>query len=424
MPFFSAAFGQTAPIPAAKIGLAGLFLAIVVPLSGVSFLREPLAVLSPMDRSRTELEMALSQPAQPQWAEEHLQSLAYRDPLQSAALVTLGIVRMRADRQQAQAVAPLMNEALKRQPSFEQPRIWMAAFYAMRGDDQAAMREFDDVLSRSNGLIQPVLPVLGYLLTNPKSRAGMIERMQRFPPWRTAALLAAIQHGSLTAGEIAKLLAGPAPKRSAETLDIERSTYLAQLVAQAKADQAYALFRGYAGVHGGSPINDGAFQIAKPIRPFGWKLAAQPEDYAERVARADGRGWMVRVHASGKHSLALLEQTLNMAPGRWLITMKARDGGLAKPERLTLRLECSAIGAAAPKAGGQANVQPSGVPTLPPLPLVERSLGSVTANDTDISLTATVPEGCRFQHLSLTANEADGDAVSEIEVLSFAARRS
>ncbi len=162
-----------APIPAARFGVAALFLAVVVPLSAISFLREPKAVLSPMDRSRTELEMALSQPSHPQWAQDHLRSLAYRDPLQSAALVTLGIVRMRADRQQAQSVAPLMNEALKRQPSFEQPRIWMAAYYAMQGDDQGAMREFDDVLSRSNGLIGPVLPVLGYLLTNPKSRAGI-----------------------------------------------------------------------------------------------------------------------------------------------------------------------------------------------------------------------------------------------------------
>jgi hypothetical protein len=376
-----------------------------------------MAVLSPMDRSRTELEMALSQPTRPEWAQDHLRSLAYRDPLQSAALVTLGIVRMRADRQQAQSVAPLMHEALTRQPSFEQPRIWMAAHYAMRGDDQGAMREFDDVLSRSNGLIGPVLPVLGYLLTNPKSRAGMIERMQRFPPWRTAALLAAIQHGSLSSADLARLLAGPAPAGSKATLDVERGSYLTQLVSQGKADEAYALFRRYAGVHGGSPINDGAFQIAKPLQPFGWKLAAEPEDYAERVLRTDGRGWMVRVHASGKHGLALLEQTLNMAPGRWSIVMKARDGGLAKPQQLTLRLECSAIGAPPPALSAAPQ-------TLAPLPLVDRSLGSLTSNDTDISVSVNVPENCRFQHLSIHANEADGDAVSEIEILSFAARRS
>ncbi|MEP7221517.1 MAG: hypothetical protein ABI673_02490 [Novosphingobium sp.] len=412
-----AALGQTAPIPAARMAIAGLFLATVVPLSAASFLREPMAVLSPMDRSRTELEMALSQPGQPQWAQDHIRSLAYRDPLQSSALVALGIVRMRADRQQAQAVAPLMNEALRRQPSFEQPRIWMAAFYAMRGDDQAAMREFDDVLSRSNGLIGPVLPVLGYLLTNPGSRAGMIARMERFPPWRTAALLAAIQHGSLTPAEIGRLLAGPAPAGSAETLNVERSSYLAQLVSQGKADEAYALFRGYAGVHTGSPINDGAFQVAKPLQPFGWKLAAQPEDYAERVARADDRGWMVRVHASGKHSLALLEQTMNMTPGRWNIVLKVRDGGLARPDRVTLRLECSAIGVTAAE-------QAKAPQTIAPPPLVEKSLGGIKADATDITVSATIPESCHFQQLSIRANEADGESVSEVEVLSFAANRS
>ena len=103
-----------APIPAVRAGIAAMFLAVAVSLSATSFLREPMAVLSPMDRSRTELEMAMSQPTTPGWAQDHLQSLAYRDPLQSAALVTMGIVRMRADRQQAQSVAPLMAEALAR----------------------------------------------------------------------------------------------------------------------------------------------------------------------------------------------------------------------------------------------------------------------------------------------------------------------
>jgi tetratricopeptide (TPR) repeat protein len=382
---------------------AGLFALAAIVASGASFLREAAAVNSPMARSRAELQFGMALAKRPDLAAKYWQNLALRDPLQSAAFVIKGITIMGGKVDQAAQVAPLMQAAMERQPNLDQPRVWLAAFHASNGDSDRAIREFDAALARSNGLVEPVLPVLVLLLQDPKSRPAMLARMRSFPRWRTPALIALINSGGLPQSEVQALLAASPRRGFQPLLDAERQALLLKLVADGQQQQAFTLFRRYAALDAAVPLYDGRFAAAQPMQPFGWKLASASEDYAERVANPAG-GWLLRAHSSGKRDVALVEQTLGLSPGQWTVTMQARDGGLAKPENLALVVEC--VGGAAMPA------------------LARQTLGALRPAASDVSLRITVPESCGLQRLTLLAQEsADHIEASEIEVLKFGVRR-
>ncbi len=383
--------------------VAGVFAAVVIGLCLASYLREGAANKSPMARSRAEIALGLAMAKRPALMERHWRDIARRDPLQSAAFVIKGIAMMGGKIDAADRVAPLMQAAMERQPSLDQPRIWLAAFHARKGNSDQAISEFDSALARSNGLVEPVLPVLVLLLQDPASRPGMLNRMRAFPRWRTPALIALIEQGGLPQREIEALLAGPAPSGFQPLLDAERQALLQHMVTLGQPDQAYALFRRYVALNPAKPIYDGNFAASKPMQPFGWKLASDSEDYTERVENRAG-GWLLRARSSGKRDLILIEQTLGLPAGQWTLTMQARDGGLARPDALTLGIEC--LGTAG---------QPA---------LAERALGGLGPAASETALRVTIPEGCGLQRLALRATEgAERAEPSEIEILSFGARR-
>ena len=110
------------------------------------------------------------------------------------------------------------------------------------------------------------------------------------------------------------------------------------------------------------------------------------------------------MHGSAKRDVPLIEQTLGLAPGQWTVTMQARDGGLARPENLSLVVDC-----------GRTSTLPA---------LAQQTLGALGPVARDITLQITVPETCGLQRLAVLAQEGeDRNKASEIEVLKFEVRR-
>lgn len=374
---------------------AGVFLLVMLGLIGTTLVREPLASKSPALRSRLFLATVLAKGRNLERFEKSARDLAYRDPLQAASFVLIGLKRIGQDNAAFDQVQPLMREALVRQPSFETPQIWLAADFARRGDYKRSLAHFDRALTQGDDYAPQLMPALGYLVRQPSSRAAVIERLQRYPRWRTAFLSTAIAANALPEEALLTMLADPIPPRHRATVQLERMQFISALVARGELERAHALYRGYVGINPRMPLYDGEFREAKPFSPFGWTLANQAEDYAERVAQPNA-GWMVRLHSSGKHPAILLEQTLALPPGRWTVQLIARDAGLANPRQMQLAVECLA---------GETQ-------------LGSQTLANLQNNNSTIALNFAVAAGCKMQRLSIKAGENDGSA-SEIEVISL-----
>jgi hypothetical protein len=378
---------------------AALFAVVGLVLIAVTLQREPLAARSPASRTKIAMAVAIVRADQPGELERQARVLARADPLQAAAFVMTGIDRLRREPQAFEAVRPLMVEAARRQQTFEAAQVWLAADNARRGNYNRSLALFDQVLSQSSDQLDALLPVLTTLMGRAQGRAAIIARLEGYPTWRRALLTRAIETGTLPRPVIEQLLARPAPPAYRATLDLERQAYVKWMVAQKELPAAHALFRGYTGTGAANPLYDGSFRQARPFSPFGWTLANQPEDYAERVAAPEG-GWLMRLHASGKMPVTLLEQTTALAPGGWVISISARDGGLASPEGQAVELRCD--GAATP--------------------LASISLTATRTAATQLDLKAQVPAGCPLQRLAFVSAATESGA-SEVEIISLKAAR-
>lgn len=379
----------------AHIVAAAAFVMVAGGLLVATVLREPLAARSPASRTKITLALAISQAPPLGELNAAARKVATADPLQAAAFVMSGIDRMQRDPADYDAVRPLMQAAVRRQPTFEAALVWLAADHARRGENDAALDLFDQVLTASSDHRDSLLPVLTQLMQRDKSRTEVVRRLSTYPPWRSGLLARAIEVQALPEPVLEALLAKPAPPAYQAKLQEERQSYVKWLVAQDRLADAHGLYRRYTGVTPLAPVYDPTFRAAHPFSPFGWTLADRAEDYAERIPGSTGTGVM-RLHASGKLQAVLLEQTLALSPGNWSIRLNGSDGGLAKPDGMILALRC---------------VGQSGM-------IAHARLGTLTPEPQTIVLRASVPPACPFQRLTVESGPSAAGA-SEIEVLAF-----
>jgi hypothetical protein len=374
------------------LGIGGLLIA--------STLREPLAVRSPATRSNLAMALAIAKVQTPGHMQAAARDLATRDPLQAAAFVMAGIGRMQRDPEAYDAVRPLMQAAIKRQPTFEAALVWLAADHARRGEYNPSLALFDRVLAGSSDQVDALLPVLTVLMQEPDSRSAVLARLNAYPPWRTAVVARGIETRALPEAVVQQLLGAAAPPRYAAKLQEERQTWIKWLIAQRRQGDAHAQYRRFVGVTADKPVYDSGFLQEKPFVPFGWTLADQAEDYAERVVTA-GNAPVLRLHAGGKNVAVLLEQTLALGQGNWVISLSARDGGLARPDGQSLSLKCA----------DQSR------------PLARLALSKLPGQQTTLNLPVTVPTACSLQRLLIEAEPSE-DGASEIELFSLSVRRA
>lgn len=365
-----------------------------------STLREPLAARSPATRTNLAMALAIAKVQVPGHMQAAARDLATRDPLQAAAFVMAGIGRMQREPEAYDAVRPLMQAGIKRQPTFEAALVWLAADHARRGEYDPSLALFDRVLGGSSDQVDALLPVLTVLMQEPDSRAAVLARLKAYPTWRTAVVARGIEVRALPEPIIQQLLGTAAPPRYAAKLQEERQAWIKWLIAQNRAGDAHAQYRRFVGMTAEQPVYDPGFRQAQPFVPFGWTLADQAEDYAERVVTA-GNAPVLRLHAGGKNVAVLLEQTLALGQGNWVISLSARDGGLARPVAQILRLNCA----------DQSR------------PLAQLTLAALPGQQTALKLPVTVPAGCGLQRLMIEAVPSE-DGASEIEVFSIQARRA
>lgn len=366
----------------------------------VSTLREPLAAQSPATRSNLAMAQAVAKVQVPGHMQASARDLATRDPLQAAAFVMAGIGQMQREPEAYDAVRPLMQAAIKRQPTFEAALVWLAADHARRGEYNPSLALFDRVLAGSSEQVDALLPVLTLLMEQQSSRAAVLARLNSYPAWRTAVVARGIESRALPEPVIQQLLGTAAPPRYVAKLQEERQTWVKWLAAQGRTGEAHTQYRRFVGVTPDKPVYDPGFRMAQPFVPFGWTLADQAEDYAERVVAGPNTP-VLRLHTAGKNATVLLEQTLALGAGDWVISMSARDGGLARPAGQVLALKCA----------DQSR------------PLARLALSALPGQQTLVKLPVTVPDGCALQRLVIEA-EPNEDGASEIEIFSMQVRRA
>ncbi len=381
------------------VGAAGFVLVAGGALVAAT-LREPLAVRSPATRSNLAMALAISKVQVPGHMQAAARDLATRDPLQAAAFVMAGIGRMQREPEAYDAVRPLMQAAITRQPTFEAALVWLAADHARRGEYNPSLALFDRVLAGSSDQVDALLPVLTVLMQEPDSRSAVLARLKAYPAWRTAVVARGIETRALPESVVQQLLSATAPPRYAAKQQEERQTWIKWLIAQKRSGDAHAQYRRFVGVTADKPVYDPGFRLAQPFVPFGWTLADQAEDYAERVVTA-ANAPVMRLHAGGKNAAVLLEQTLALGEGNWLITLSARDGGLARPDGQTLSLKCA----------DQSR------------PLAQLRLSRLPSQQTTLTLPVTVPTACSLQRVMIEAEPSE-DGASEIELFSLSVRRA
>jgi hypothetical protein len=374
------------------IAAGGLFTLLAIASVTVA-LREKSAAQSPKMRSDLLLRQAVESELDAKELRRFAQGIARKDSLQAVAFF-LEVMALDAEKR---PVTPrhraLFAQASKRQPSFAAPRIWLTADNIRKKRYAEAIQGADAVM-RLNGEFRALLvPLLVPLLTEPKAQLLLDKHLRAFPIWRSEFIAEAIKVGGYDA-QIEAILRHRAPASAANTMAGERSAYLNQLVRDGQAVRAYQLWGGFAVGPSKSGIFDGDFMAAHPVQPFAWQYATNDYDYAERAARADGNGALVRAHHGGDGKAVLLSQIIALKPGVRSLLFTMRDSGLANPEKLFWRVRCLDSADS----------------------LASRSLAKLAADWQKLRLQVDIPDsGCPLQYLLLEAEDNDGDEV-EVEL--------
>ena len=360
---------------------------------------EALASISPKQRSDIALLQSISDDMTAQELRIYARKIALADPMQAAGFFFEVMALDLDEDPSSDNRRVLIAEASQRQPSFAAPRIWLTAD-DIRNERYAKAVDGADTVMRLNGeFVGLLVPVLVPLLANDGAYPLLEEKLKEFPNWRTLFLYEAIKTGT-EEERVFGILNDGSPPAYSESLAIERSAYLQNMLKRGEVFRARAAWQRFVPEQAKASVVDNDFKTKNPIFPFAWRYASDDYSYAEKVIEADGKNALIRAHHNGDGRITLMTQLVALKPGQNVLTFSMRDGGLARPEKMFWRVRCMD---ATDNLGGM-------------------SLGKLGSDWQKLTMRIKVPaKGCALQYLVLEVEDNDGNE-AEVEIRKVEAR--
>ena len=268
----------------------------------------------------------------------------------------------------------LYREARSRDPRSPAARYFLTERYLRTGRVEQALAEMA-VLSRLTGAVGVFAPALAtYART-----AGAVPHLRRFfglAPEFEPAVLSALAADARNLGLITALWSGAKPSDSGGQSNWQ-TLIVGKLIEAGDFARAHDAWRQFAGVPG--PVRgvfNPQFHKLDVPPPFNWTFGS-----AGGLAQPTGEGELELIYF-GRDEAILAQQTLMLAPGRYVIGMQV--GGDIKPgSGIAWSIECAA-----------------GKQPLLTLPVERRAAGRVQAS-------FTVPPWCEAQQLRLVGSPGE-----------------
>jgi hypothetical protein len=260
------------------------------------------------------------------------------DPLQSAALVTLG---MAADsRGDADVAGRLMDLAAGMSPRNGGAQLWLFN-QRIRDRDYADAIARADVMLRANpDFAEALSPALVALGAEPDARPALVKALAAEPPWR-GWYLGALARGSASPAVTYDLLAALPDITSAEL-----QPYLTQLIRA--GDYSLALL---AWMHFLPPAQaasvpyafNGGFELPVTGLPFDWvftRIAGASMDIVDTAEQGSGHALRV-VFANRRLRFGNVTKLLVLPPGRYDLSARMKTAGLTSAAGLDWSIACA-----------------------------------------------------------------------------------
>lgn len=275
----------------------------------------------------------------------------------------------------------LLTESRRRNPRSRFTRLLLLDIYLRHGRAEEAGGELAALNRLVEGAGGAVVPELGRLARDPKTRPGLARLLRRNPDIRDATLESLAANQSDT--ELVIWLAresgsGGDPRHPPHW----QAVLLTRLVGAGDTARAYRLWQaatGAGGNAGSKGIYDPDFAGAPGAPPFNWELTSDAEGVAERAHGA----LQVDYYGRAQHSLA--RQLLMLAPGSYRLGFQAQGDAKGDGSQLAWSIACT---------GGKE-------------PIALLPLKEVGSSPKAFSTAFTVPGGCGAQWLALDGKPGD-----------------
>jgi len=380
--------GALRRLPVLLAGLATFTLVVQVSIAGSFRDTRPSLALryAPIDaRARTKLAAAIVSGAQTKEARNSARALATdavkRDPLMPAALRVIAQSHKDGIGMADEKVTALMLEAQRLSRRDNPTQLWLANDNALRGNVNEVIDHFDIALLTSNAARPNIFPLLLATTADPRFRQALVQKLRERPDWTKAFLDHAVRNGSNL-----DFATDIAPQFLDSELPDDRvmiRTLMERLTAAGEFDRAWQVRQELSGERTSDvvPLRNGDFESVDEFAPFGWTLADDPELWAARE-RDTGDGYLLRIAAYNGRSGEVARQLIKLRPGAYQIRLDAGDIPANAYERPQLRVSCANDSEAE---------------------LLELAPASAGAGPRSFAGRFTVPGGCSFQWLAITA---------------------
>jgi hypothetical protein len=279
--------------------------------------------------------------SQPARTSDLIQDILAADPLDAAALRTLGFA-LALEGRDARAEA-ILDFVARRSWRDGPAQAWMFERRLSQGRFDEAFAHADALLRRDDtGTISDaVFPVLKAAASYEAPRGALVEALSHGPPWRKGFLQSLAAGGEPSAAYevflgLRRTRSGPRPAEFAPLID--------RLVGDRQYDEALAKWMTLSGARNSDALlRDGDFTATtdRAPAPFAWSVAEGGGASSEIRPSPESTGGALWIDYDGYSIPRLPRQLLVLAPGAYRLTWRQRIEPDADGGRLAWRIRCA-----------------------------------------------------------------------------------
>lgn len=259
-------------------------------------------------------------------------------PLNAPAFRALGLAALeQGDTGRADVLMAQTAALTRRDPPASS---WMFSKALRQADYRRAFRYADELLRRAPRYADRLFPQMIAAADQPAAADALAERLSHGPPWRELFLTTLTGQASeeTLRGVLRRVQAGPRPLS-----DLEMNWVFRRYLDRHSRREVRALWvqllpprdRGRL-----AEIFDGGFETQPGLQPFAWQANRESSASAEFAPTEGASGKALHAEHFGTRNEHIIGQTLTLAPGRYLLSGRAKADAGGEPDALVWRLIC------------------------------------------------------------------------------------
>jgi len=272
-------------------------------------------------------------------------------PIQTRAIRVAGMAELALGHEDAGLRA--MNAAALGGWRDNATQLWVMQMALYGGDNDSAMQRAD-ALVRRDTVRDQVFAAFRAMDRDAAFRRSLIVRLGDQPDWRGLMFLDFRRSAPAELPGVMALI-GEIDHSAQPVSDLEVFPLVERLLELGQVGPAYALWHARAprvGMQPGNMVYDGGFAVALAHRGvasvprFEWVVDPDASGLATIEPASDGRGALLRVRSDGGAAATLASQALDLAPGRYVLTMDIAANGAHDLSGFAVAVRCPGAGAA------------------------------------------------------------------------------